>query len=740
MADLGFLPLLQNAALLLSIALIYDLASAHWPLRKAALARPVMGVLIGSIGILIMLTPWVFEPGVVLDTRSVLLAIAGLVFGPIPTAVAIVMTAAFRLSQGGVAAGAGAAVILASGLIGVTWRRLRHESLESMSLRELYALGLVVHAVMLLLMLTLPGDTAWKVLGAISLPVILINPVATAALGGLMVNRLRRERADAAVRVREERLRLGLEAADQGLYDVNVQTGQATVNDQYARMLGYEPSAFHETHDTWLERLHPDDRERVEGAFAGYIAGRRPDYRIEFRLRTAAGGWMWILSSGEIAEWDARGAPLRMLGTHTDVTALRQAREEAREAQATMAVLLEQASSSRQALVHVVEDLKEKDREVSEAADRYLGLLRHAPDAILVGRGDRIVLANDAAVALFGALHERDLIGKSPYQLFDRADQRAVRTRIRTLERTLTGAPLVEQRIARISDGSIVDVEVAASPFADRGGVSIHFILRDITQRKRAEAALRLLTEELEERVRDRTAELVDANRELEAFAYSVSHDLRAPLRAMSSFSQILATRHAGSLDDEGRHYLDNIVVSSGHMEQLIEDLLRYSRLGRRAVRAEPVALEPLVARLRRTFEPQLADPDARLQADDLAATPLGDPLLVEQVLLNLVSNALTYRREGISPRVAISSAEVDGQVTLSVEDNGIGIDAEHQASIFDVFTRLHSDEEYPGTGIGLAIVRKAARMMGGEVCVDSTPGSGSRFIVQLPAATDRAS
>ena len=575
MADLGFLPLLQNAALLLSIALIYDLASARWPLRKAALARPLIGVLIGSIGIVIMLTPWVFEPGVVLDTRSVLLAIAGLVFGGVPTSVAIVMTAAFRLSQGGVAAGAGAAAILASGLIGIFWRRLRHGRLESMSLRELYAMGLVVHVVMLLVMLTLPGDTAWKVLGAISLPVILINPVATAALGGLMVNRLRRE---------------------------------------------------------------------------------------------------------------------------------------------------------------------DRDREVREAADRYQGLLRHAPDAILVGRGDRIVLANDAAVALFGAAGERDLIGKSPYQLFDRADQAAVRARIRTMESSPAAVPLVEQRIVRVGDGSLVDVEVAASPFADRGGVSIHFILRDITQRKRAEAALRTLTEGLEERVKDRTAELVLANRELEAFAYSVSHDLRAPLRAVSSFSQILATRHAGSLDDEGRHYLDNIVMSTGHMEQLIEDLLRYSRLGRRAVRAEPVALEPLVARLRRTFEPQLADPDARLQADDLAATPLGDPLLVEQVLLNLVSNALTYRRDGISPRVAISSTQVDGQVTLSVEDNGIGIDAEHQAQIFDVFTRLHSDEEYPGTGIGLAIVRKAAHMMGGEVGVVSTPGSGSRFIVHLPAARELVS
>ena len=736
MADLPFLPLLQNAALLLGLAVIYDVGTARWPIRQSVMWPLLIGLLIGSVGVAIMLTPWEFAPGVVFDTRSVLLAVSGLVFGTIPTLIAMAMTAALRASQGGVAAGAGVAVIVASGLIGIGWRRLRRGRLAAMPIREVYALGLTVHVVMLLLMLTLPSDTAGRVLGAIGLPVIIINPVATAALGGLMLNRLRREGADHALRDSEERLRLALAAARQGMYDINLQAGRATVNDQYALMLGYDPASFCETRAAWVDRLHPDDRERTETAFADYVAGRRLGYQVESRQQTAGGSWKWILSMGEIVERDAGGSPLRMLGTYTDITALRLAQEQAREAEASMAGLLEEASSSRRALLSIVEDLRASDRELRDSVDRYQGLLRLAPDAILIDRDDRIVLANDAAVALFGAVSEQDLVGRSPYQLFRPEDHAEVRERIQMVREGSAVVPLLEQRIIR-DDGSEADVEVASAPFEDHGSVSIHFILRDITKRKDAEAALQRLTEELEQRVTDRTAELEEANRELEAFNHSVSHDLRAPLRAVSSFSQILEQRHAGSLDDQGRHFLDNIVEASAHMGELIEDLLAYSRLGRRAVRAEPVALDLIVERLRRTFEPQLTDPAITLDADGIAAVPLGDPLLVEQILLNLVSNALTYRRDGVGSRLVIASTHLDGEVTVSVADNGIGIAAEQQERIFDVFTRLHSDEEYPGTGIGLAIARKAARRMGGDIGVDSTIGLGSTFSVHLPAAQE---
>ena len=734
MAEVAFLPLVHNAALLLGMAVVYDVATTRWTVRRGRLGQLLIGVLLGTIGIVIMRTPWVLTPGIVFDTRSVLLAVAGLVFGPVPTLVAMVMTAALRLSDGGAAAGVGVAVIVASGLIGIGWRRFRRGAVEDIRIGELYLLGIAVHVVMLALMVTLPAGTAVRVLEAIGLPVIVIYPVATALLGALMASRLKRERTATALAASEERLRLALSAADQGLFDLDLRTGATVVNDEYAIMLGHDPAAFHETNADWLDRLHPDDRERVEGAFRDYVAGRRPEYRVEFRQRTGSGGWTWILSMGEIVERDARGTPVRMLGTRTDITARREAEEQAREAEASMARLLDEAASTRRALLSMIEDLRSSDRELRETAERYQALVRYAPDAIFVNRDDRVVLVNEACLALFGATDESELLGRRTDDLFHSDDHGVGRERVHRLRNLREPVPAREARIIRV-DGSLVDVETSASPFEDQGSVSIHVILRDITERKRAQVALRELADDLELRVRDRTAELEEANRELEAFAYSVSHDLRAPLRAVSGFSDILARRHAGGLDDDGRHFLDNIIAASKHMGELIDDLLAYSRLGRGALRRVPVPLEPVVDRLCRTFENQLTEPGARLDVARPLATPVGDQTLVEQVLLNFVSNALTYRRDGVPPQIRVDATQRDGTVVLSVADNGIGIPTEYQERIFDVFARLHTEEEYSGTGIGLAIARKAARLMDGEITVASTPGEGSTFSLHLPAA-----
>ena len=734
MAEVAFLPLVHNAALLLGMAVVYDVATTRWTIRRGRLGQLLIGVLLGTIGIVIMRTPWVLTPGIVFDTRSVLLAVAGLVFGPVPTLVAMVMTAALRLSDGGAAAGVGVAVIVASGLIGIGWRRFRRGSVEDIRIGELYLLGIAVHVVMLALMVTLPAGTAVRVLEAIGLPVIVIYPVATALLGALMASRLKRERTATALAASEERLRLALSAADQGLYDLDLRTGATVVNDEYAIMLGHDPAEFHETNADWLDRLHPDDRERVEGAFRDYVAGRRPEYRVEFRQRTGSGGWTWILSMGEIVERDARGTPVRMLGTRTDITARREAEEQAREAEASMARLLDEAASTRRALLSMIEDLRSSDRELRETAERYQALVRYAPDAIFVNRDDRVVLVNEACLALFGATDESELLGRRTDDLFHSDDHGVGRERVHRLRNLREAVPAREARIVRV-DGSVVDVETSASPFEDQGSVSIHVILRDITERKRAQVALRELADDLELRVRDRTAELEEANRELEAFAYSVSHDLRAPLRAVAGFSDILARRHAGGLDDDGRHFLDNIIAASKHMGELIDDLLAYSRLGRGALRRVPVPLEPVVDRLCRTFENQLTEPGARLDVTRPLATPVGDQTLVEQVLLNFVSNALTYRRDGVPPQIRVDATQRDGTVVLSVADNGIGIPTEYQERIFDVFARLHTEEEYSGTGIGLAIARKAARLMDGEITVASTPGEGSTFSLHLPAA-----
>ncbi len=258
----------------------------------------------------------------------------------------------------------------------------------------------------------------------------------------------------------------------------------------------------------------------------------------------------------------------------------------------------------------------------------------------------------------------------------------------------------------------------------------------EVSERERAEAEVRRLNAELEARVVQRTAQLTSANRELQAFSYSVSHDLRAPLRAVTSFADILAKKHAEGLSEDGRHYVERIVINSKRMNTLIEDLLQYARTGQAAVRAVPVALAPLAEQIVATLSERFAACGAKFELVTPLATPLGDPTLVGQVLSNLIENALKYRRTEGTPEVRLS-ATADGEVvSVRVADNGIGIEPEYHERIFQVFQRLHSSDEYPGNGIGLAIVAKSARLMNGEVSVESAPGVGSTFTLRLPLAS----
>lgn len=257
----------------------------------------------------------------------------------------------------------------------------------------------------------------------------------------------------------------------------------------------------------------------------------------------------------------------------------------------------------------------------------------------------------------------------------------------------------------------------------------------EVAERERAEQQIRRLNEELERRVTERTAQLSAANRELQTFAYSVSHDLRAPLRVVAGYATRLLELGRNRLEAEERYCLERIVGNTERMSALIEGLLTYARAGHPAVRAEPVALEPLIRELTETFAARICAAEATVEVPDPLAVPSGDPTLIGQILTNLLDNALTYRRPGVAPRIRLSATLEDGMVLLRVADNGIGIPPAYHARIFEVFERLHGADEYPGNGIGLAIVAKAARLMGGDVAVESSPGEGSTFSVRLPAA-----
>ena len=247
-------------------------------------------------------------------------------------------------------------------------------------------------------------------------------------------------------------------------------------------------------------------------------------------------------------------------------------------------------------------------------------------------------------------------------------------------------------------------------------------------------AHVRDARQRLEERVRARTRELEDRNAELEAFAYSISHDLRSPLRAMEGFSQALIEDYGGRLDQTGRHHAERVVLAARKMDQLIDDLLAYSQVTRADLPRAPMDLQRLVRAALEQLDGEVRTRQARIVVEGGLPAVVAHGATLTQVLVNLLANGIKFVPSDRAPEVRVRAEARDGRVRLWVEDNGIGIAPEHHERIFRVFERLHPATNYPGTGIGLAIVRKAMERMGGRVGVESELGRGSRFWIELPA------
>jgi signal transduction histidine kinase len=242
----------------------------------------------------------------------------------------------------------------------------------------------------------------------------------------------------------------------------------------------------------------------------------------------------------------------------------------------------------------------------------------------------------------------------------------------------------------------------------------------DISERKAFQA-------ELERQVHERTVKLEETIGELEAFSYSVSHDMRAPLRAMEGYAKALLTDYHGRLDGEAMHWLDRIARSAHRLDSLIKDVLTYSRVAKEQIQLSPTDLERLIEDILST-NPEFQEPQARIVVQKPLERVLGHEAYLIQCITNLLSNAVKFVQEGVAPVILIRSERLDGKVRVWFEDNGIGIAAAHHERIFQIFGRVFPDEKYSGTGIGLAIVRKAVQRMNGEAGVESQLGKGSRF------------
>jgi PAS domain S-box-containing protein len=386
------------------------------------------------------------------------------------------------------------------------------------------------------------------------------------------------------------------------------------------------------------------------------------------------------------------------------------------------------------------QDLKHQ-RQGWEDAQRLAAIVESSDDAIISKDLNGTIMSwNRGAARIFGFTAE-EAIGKSILILIP-ADRHKEEASI--LDRIGRGERIDHfDTVRQHKDGSLIDISLTVSPVNDSTGkiVGASKIARDVTARKRTERELRETKSQLaaanaglEQRVEERTASLREAIGHLEEFSYSVSHDLRAPVRAMQAYARALLEDYAERLGGEGTMFLQRIVESGARMDRLIRDVLTYSRLTRADIHLHRVDLDQFLPDIARNY-PELEKPRAEIIVKHPLAVVIGHEPSLSQTISNLLTNAVKFVAPGTFPVVLVRTERIGDCIRLWVEDNGIGIKPEHQKRLFGLFERLHPNSSYEGTGIGLAIVRKAVDRMQGRVGVESDGVHGSKFWLELPAA-----
>jgi PAS domain S-box-containing protein len=537
-----------------------------------------------------------------------------------------------------------------------------------------------------------PGEETLGVLAVFAKhPIVADEDAMLHGLGSTVARVVKQAAAEEALRAKEYVLSESQRIAHVGSWSWELPMGVAVCawTPETYRVFGVSQDSFVPSAEGFQGLIHPDDRAAMQAWISACLAGEEPP-DLEFRVGLPGGAIRYILGRGHL-ERDAENTPVRMTGIAQDITERRQAAEAMRASEALHRLLFD---SSRDAMMTL------------------------APPSWKFTSG------NSAALALFGARNAAEFTALGPWDLSPerQPDGRLSADKAReVIEAAMRdGFHSFEWTYRRLAGPDFLTT-VVLTRIEMAGEAFLEATVRDITESRRLEEALKLHAEKL-----------ARSNAELERFAYVASHDLQEPLRMVASFTQLLGKRYSGKLDETADRYIEYAVDGARRMQQLIVDLLAYSRVNSKDLDLRQAECEEVMRDAMRNLQVVIDERGAVIDWDTLPTIRV-DQGQFTQLFQNLLGNAIKFTPSGERPRIHISAADTGAEWVLSVQDNGIGIEPRHADRVFEIFQRLHTRTDYPGTGIGLAVCKKVVERHGGKIWVESQPGTGSTFRFTVP-------
>lgn len=680
-----FIGLVANASMLLGLSVIHD-AIALRPSRFPRFQKIYIGVMLGLIGLALMRNPWIFGYGIIFDTRTILLSISGLFFGFIPTLVAVIITAIYRIAQGGGGVYMGVLTIVSSSGLGLLWRYLHQKYERNYNFIELYTLGQLTHLTMVGLMFTLPKLQQADVIRNIALPVLIIYPFATVLLGKLHALHISRLEEKQKLRESEE-LFNSIANTSPPIWLAGLDKGCYWFNESWLQFRGR--TLEEEQGNGWAEGVHPDDLKHCFKIFTEHF-DKRESFLMEYRLKRYDGMYRWVMDRGK-PRYSKDGIFLGFIGSCIDNT-----------------------------------DLRTAEAILKNTEEEYAMFFNNAMDLFCIANTDGYFMRlNKQWESTLGYTLE-ELLSKPYYEFVHPDDLKPTVNATTDLRDQRTILSFTNRY--RHKNGSYRWIEWRSYP----AGYRMYGAARDVTERIEREKEILKLNRDLEDKVEERTAELQQVNAELESFIDSVAHDLKAPLRAIDGFNKIILEDYDHCIDDAGKKLLHRILENTSRMDLLISDLLSFSKISKMEISAVSLDMKKLVESI---LDNELSPEQKNKISIVVGELPIakGDKKLIRQVWENLISNAIKFTAPKIDAQITISGYNTGIQNVYVVKDNGVGFNPQYKKSIFDLFSRVHSEDEFSGTGVGLAIVKRVIEMHGGRVWAESTMGRGADFYFSFP-------